>query len=389
MRRLLVATLVVTALLVSGCATAQVLPDGRILLLSATGNKLFDPASGTATVTGASSVARIGDASAVLPDGKVLVTGGYDSSAPLGSSETWDPSTGTFSPTGDMSTPRAFHTATTLADGRVLVVGGGELNTTGGAEPTPPLATAELYDPATGTFTATGSMPAGRMLHTATLLADGKVLIAGGASATVPDSTVALLYDPASGTFSPTGSMAAVRMMHTATRLADGRVLITGGLGASPTAVAGSQSNPALTSSELFDPASGTFTAAGDMGVPRLGHTATLLKDGRVLVAGGLDSFDVTSSTSGATPKPSASAASAELYDPAAGTFTPTGAMTTQRVFHVAAPLPDGHVLLAGGGGGMGSALSGGTPSDLLQSAESYDPASGTFTAVTLPATTP
>ena len=92
---------------------------------------------------------------------------------------------------------------------------------------------------------------------------------------------------------------------------------------------------------------------------------------------------------SGATPKPSASAASAELYDPAAGTFTPTGAMTTQRVFHVAAPLPDGHVLLAGGGGGMGSALSGGTPSDMLQSAESYDPGSGTFTAVALPAATP
>ena len=110
MRRLLLATLVATAVLVSGCATAQVLPDGRILLLSATGNKLFDPASGTATVTGASSVARIGDASAVLPDGKVLVTGGYDSSTPLASSETWDPSTGTFSPIGRYERRRARST---------------------------------------------------------------------------------------------------------------------------------------------------------------------------------------------------------------------------------------------------------------------------------------
>ena len=218
---------------------------------------------------------------------------------------------------------------------------------------TPPLASAELYDPATGTFTATGSMPTGRMLHTATLLADGKVLIAGGGGATTPDSAAALLYDPTTGSFTATGSLAAVRMMHTATRLADGRVLIAGGLGTTQTAAAGSGANPALAESELFDPGSGTFTATGDLGIGRLGHTATLLSDGRVLIAGGVDKFDVTSSSSGASPTPSAASTSAELYDPKTGTFSPTGAMTSARVFHVAAPLPDGHVLLAGGSGGV------------------------------------
>ncbi len=388
MRRLLLAALIATALAISGCSTAHVLPDGRILLLGVTGNKLFDPATGSATVTGAASTPRIGYAAAVLPDGKVLVTGGMTDSKPLASAEIWDPSTGTFSATGDMTAGRAFHTATTLADGKVLIAGGGELDTSGSGSSVPPLATAELFDPATGKFTPTGSMPTGRILHTATLLADGRVLIVGGGSDTTPNSAPGMLYDPTKGTFTPTGSLVAVRMMHTATRLADGRVLITGGIGETPAGVAGSSSNGALAASELFDPGTGTFTATGDLGIGRLGHTATLLGDGRVLIAGGADNFNITS-TSGATPVPMASSTSAELYDPAAGTFSPTGALTTARVFHVAAPMPDGHVLLVGGDGGMSGALSGGTPTDLLKSAEAYDPASGTFSAVQLPPSAP
>ncbi len=287
-----------------------------------------------------------------------------------------------------MTAGRAFHTATTLADGKVLIAGGGELDTSGSGSSVPPLATAELFDPATGKFTPTGSMPTGRILHTATLLADGRVLIVGGGSDTTPNSAPGMLYDPTKGTFTPTGSLAAVRMMHTATRLADGRVLITGGIGETPAGVAGSSSNGALAASELFDPGTGAFTATGDLGIGRLGHTATLLGDGRVLIAGGADNFNITS-TSGATPVPMASSTSAELYDPAAGTFSPTGALTTARVFHVAAPMPDGHVLLVGGDGGMSGALSGGTPTDLLKSAEAYDPASGTFSAVQLPPSAP
>jgi hypothetical protein len=288
----------------------------------------------------------------VLADGRVLVAGGLDSAdQPLASATLYEPATNAFSPTGSMGTARAFFTATLLVDGRVLVAGGGPPQW---SHPGPDLATAELYDPKTGTFSPTGSMTTTRQAHTATLLRDGTVLITGGTDAGDHAVATAELYDPGTGTFSPTGSMASPRGYHTATLLADGRVLVTGG---DP---CGWATCARLATAEIYDPKSGTFTATGSMVSDRAFHTATLLLDGKVLIAGGDGS--------------SIALVWAELYDPKTGTFSLTGSMTTPRVYTTATLLADGRVLVAGGGGDY-------TNRQFLASAEIFDPQTGTWTA--------
>ena len=173
------------------------------------------------------------------------------------------------------------------------------------------------------TFANTGSLAAARVVHTATLLPNGKVLVAGG-SGNSGFFASAELYDPASGTWTATGSLAAARQTHTATLLPNGKVLVTGGLNGSN-----------LTSAELYDPASGTWTTTGSLAAARYRHTATLLPSGKVLVAGGTGN--------------SGYLASAELYDPASGTWAATGSLATARYLHTATLLPNGKVLVAGG----------------------------------------
>jgi hypothetical protein len=255
------------------------------------------------------------------------------------------------------TTDRAADTATLLADGRVLV--------------TPTCGTAaEIYDPSTNAFTATGSLGTPRASKTATLLRDGRVLFAGGyfCAAAGQDGILATaeIYDPATGAFTPTGSMHAPREFHTATLLADGRVLIAGGLsGAPPTTSSiilasfetAETSSSVLATAEIYDPATGTFRTTGSMSTFRDHHTATLLADGRVLVAGG-------------GGEAYASSTSADVYDPATGRFTRTGSMRTGRWLHTATLLDDGEVLILGGR----------SPNDsVYRSAELYDPRQGTF----------
>ncbi len=218
-----------------------------------------------------------------------------------------------------MGTARGEHTATLLPSGKVLVAGGFDLSNA--------LSSAELYDPVTGTWTATGSMSTARYDHTATLLPNGQALVAAGTDSDFRPLRSAELYDPASGTWTATGSMVAARGRHTATLLPSGKVLVAGGFNG-------------LSSAELYDPASGTWSATGSMGTARFDHTATLLPSGEVLVAGGYNFNDGYLS-------------SAELYDPASGTWSATGGMGTARAQHTATLLPNGKVLVAGGSNGV------------------------------------
>jgi hypothetical protein len=250
-----------------------------------------------------------------------------------------------------MHTPRAYHTATLLNNGKVLIVGGFPSLSVVSS-----MASAELYNPATGTFTVTGSLSTGQANHTATLLNNGMVLIAGGADTTSNLTASAELYNPATGSFMVTGSLNTARYYNTATLLNNGMVLIAGGR---------NSSNIFLANAELYNPATGTFTATGSLntaravgGGPGAGNTAALLNNGMVLIAGGY---------SAAGPL-----ASAELYNPTTGSFTVTGSLNTARSNHSVTHLSNGMVLIAGG-----FTLG---PPYVAGAAESYDPATGAFT---------
>jgi N-acetylneuraminic acid mutarotase len=328
--------------------TATKLTDGKVLVSGGVGNaailassELYDPATGQWTATGALGSARFFHTATLLADGKVLVSGGYDDAAILASSELYDPATGQWTATGSLASARHFHTATLLADGKVLVSGGygnaGDLVSYGNAGE---LASSELYDPATGQWTATGALVSARHEHTATLLADGKVLVSGGYRNGGP-LTSSELYDPAIGQWTAMGALASARHLHTATLMADGKVLVSGGRG-NVEPVSGSVY--ILASSELYDPATGQWTATGALASARYLHTATLLADGKVLVSGGYGNAAVL--------------ASSELYDPATGQWTATGALASARFIHTATMLADGKVLVTGGIGNTGNLAS-------------------------------
>jgi len=309
--------------------TATLLGNGKVLVAGGAadwGNpsaQVYDPVAGAFTATGSMTEGRLSHTATLLQSGKVLFAGGsYYGDA---SAELYDPVAGTFTATtGSMTVARTSHTATLLGNGMVLVAGGYVVVSTDGGYVQTGVASAELYDPVAGTFTATtGSMTVARSSHTATLLGNGKVLIAGGIISFTGLAS-AEVYDPAAGTFTATaGSMTAARYTHTATMLLSGKVLIAGGSGG--------------TIAELYDPAAGTFTAiARSMTAARASATATLLVSGEVLIAGGYQSL--------------ADLASAELYDPVAGTFTATaGSMTAAREAATATRLSSGAVLIAGG----------------------------------------
>jgi hypothetical protein len=307
--------------------TATLLPDGRVLVAgglagegSSASTEIFDPATGTFANASSMSVARTGHTATLLSNGKVLIAGGYNGSY-LASAELYDPAANSFTPARTMNAARSGHVATLLPNGKVLLVGGVG---TGWIF----LASAEIYDPATNTFTPTGDLFAARESHTATLLGNGKVLITGGHRGRRPSVTIyssTEIYDPATGRFTAGGEMTRIRHKHEAVLLADGRVLIAGGSDER-------DGHGAYANAEIYDPASSSFHAVGNMNSARykLQGTGVLLSNGKVLIAGGSNK--------------------AELFDPSTNSFTYTaGDMETPRLFATATRLSNGQVLIIGG----------------------------------------
>ncbi len=281
-----------------------------------------------------------------LPDGRILIAGGINGGSPKNSAEIFDPRTNSFSGTGNMTRPRALHTAVLLPNGKVLVAGGNN------AIPNPIDATAEIWDPASGQWTAVAMMPGARSQLNSVLLGNGKVLVCGNGAALLYDPATntwssangtagnghttttlladgrvllvlagnAQLYDPATNSWSSGGTVMQSRDWHTATMLFNGKVLVAGGT------VGGGSS----ITTELYDPASNTWAAAGNMATGRSSHNAVLLPNGKVLVVAGVT-------------------ATAELYDPSINQWSSAGSMSASRFRTTAVLLPRGQVIVLGG----------------------------------------
>lgn len=350
----LLCVLTLTACLASGASSdtvrlstpraahaSVVLDDGRVLLIGGcvrdgceVGPKsasvdLFDPADATIVPAGQLLTPRVSPRAARLPDGRILLVGGWEAGRASASAEIFDPATGRSEQVGGLSTTSGDVSIVTLADGRILVAGGFDGRRR--------LAGAEIFDPATATFTPTEPLNEARSSPESVLLADGRVLIvggvAGGRGATVPLASVEI-FDPRTGRFTVTGAMAEARFKHAALRLTDGRVLV----------VAGSDErgrDGKKQTLEIYDPGRGEFISGGKLIDARfkLPDAVALLPDGRVLIAGG--------------------ARHPEIYDPAAGESRAM-ALNLGRSwnFMTASALPDGRVLLAGGYSEMGLEVS-------------------------------
>ncbi len=344
---------------VARVGTAAALAAGLMLGLSAaasaTGSAPAAPEASAWQSAGSMSVARASGMQALLSSGKALVAGGVNNSTVLSSAEIYTPArsgTGTWATTGSLHAARQSAAAVTLLDGRVLVAGGKGTSST-------ILKTAEIYDPVAGTWATTGSMATARNGLVATLLYNGKVLVAGGTDIGKPVDPLktAELFDPSTGTWTPTGSMTTGRAFATATLLPNGKVLVAGGVISSDGTLA--------KSAELYDPATGTWSAAGSMAAARDHQMAVLLFDGRPLVMGG----------QGSQGKP---LASAELYTPGTNSWSSAGTFSGGRTAAAVDVLYSGKVLMAGGFGGNGNTI--------LSSVNLYTPNGGAGTWATGPA---
>ena len=340
--------------------TATILPDGRVLIVggersrsnanSLSSAEIYDPRTNSWSSGPAMNLGRRGHTATVLPSGQILVVGG-DTVQPgmpasaTNSVELFDAATNTWRIGATTSLGREHHTATILPDGRVLIVGG---ETTDPATGQPRvLASAELYDPQMNSWSQVGDLGRPLVGHTATVLPDGRVVVSGGETLAADgqrDVTPAVeIFDPSSGSWTETGSLTTGRAGHTANLLPDGRILITGGQTALTRGnrfqfvATGAAMAPSATA-EIFDPQTGTWQPVASLGVPRIGHSATLLPSGQLLVVGGY-------APDGTTPL-----GTAERYDPATNVWSSAN-MPTPRAEHTATLLADGSVLIVGGKG--------------------------------------
>lgn len=320
--------------------TATLLNDGtgRVLVAGGYDNvalgtaELYDPVTTSWTITGGLGVARRDHTATALAAGNVLVIGGGNASGDLNSAELYSPGTGTWTLyPGVLQTTRSYHTATLLNTGNVLVVGGAQV---GGLLDY----SVDLYNPSSGITTPAALDTSPRYSHTATLLATGNVLVAGGFNYLTGSALGTAELYTSTGSRTSTNPLATARYLHSATLLQDGRVLVVGGIDAT---------GKFLASAELYYPVAvgpvlaGTWTTTGSLAIPRFGHIATLMPDGKVLVMGGRNASNPTLS-------------SAELYDPTTGTWSGTANLQTGRAVFSATLLgtaPTSKVLVVGGEG--------------------------------------
>ncbi len=322
-------------------ATATVtLHDGRVMVLGGAAGRssfdalasalIFDPATGRWSAATDMLQPRAYAMAVTLPDDSVLVAGGSRDGQPLDTAERYYPGNGTWVAAGRLNLPRTQGALTLLKDGRVLATGGGieggpDWNAT---------ATAEIFDPARGTWTLAGPMAVARARHTATLLPDGEVLVTGGATKFQGDTgsvtAKAEIFNPGTNSWRPAAPMSKPRYVHAAALLNDGRVLVAGGWYAT------SNSDPSHNTAEIYDPSTNTWTATGSMTGARADYTLVKLGDGRLLAAGGVDPAYAVQ-------------ASSEIYDPATGAWSATSRLLVGTMWPAVSLLPDGRVLLAGG----------------------------------------
>ena len=318
---------------------AVLLPSGYVLVAGGSNNniplaasELYNSASGIWSLTGNLNVARTSARAVLLANGTVLAMGGCISSDCLGSTtasaEIYNPSTGRWTTTGSMLKGRAEFVAVLLPSGKVLVAGGCTSYSANGCLAV--TTAAELYNPSTGQWSATGALRAARMAMTATVLTTGNVLVAGGQTAANDALGSSELYTPTAATFSLTGKLITPRSGHTATLLTNGLVLMAGGENVN---------GISIQKAELYNSSTGTYSATGNMPSSRQEHAAVLLSTGVVLVAGG---NNVTSTTTTVL-------ASCATYNPTTGTWTAASSMNSARVDHSLILLHTGHALAAGG----------------------------------------
>jgi len=281
---------------IRGTTTAVVLDDGTVLAagggvgaIALDAAEVFDPDASTWRQIAPLAEARRGHQAVVLDDGRVLVAGGLANGVPLASAEIYDPAADAWSPAEPMSVPRLGHTLTVLADGRVMAAGGSALESdgvAGGGQTIRTVATTEIFDPATGTWSPAAEMATPRFEHTATLLGDGRVFMVGGLGPAGEGAEQDLplrsteFYDPAANAFVSSTDLSEGRANHAAALLNENAVIVSGG-------TSGESGDISVASAEVFDNRAATWTTVGALGTPRTGHTATALQDGRVLVVGG------------------------------------------------------------------------------------------------------
>ena len=347
-----------------GLTTATILPNGKVLVANGNASgataEIFDPFTSTWSSSAYAAASRLNNTATLLPNGLVLFAGGTNASYTLlSSAELYNygpPATGTWTTALSKQPQRIYGTTTLLPNGNLLIAGG----ITAEEDLPTPQYFAVLYNPITDTWSNTGSIAGGRMLHSATLLPNGKVLIAGGCDTFSNNyMTTSLLYDYVTNTWSNTGSMTKVQLGHTATATRNGMVITVGGY--TPGLYSYSSSTV-----QVYDYLKGTWSSAPDLISSRSNHTSSILPNGNLLITGGYFSVSGNFYSLNTT----------EIFDVYNNKWLTTAPMLTPRQYHTATELLDGTIMVTGGNNRFINAV---PTTSSLSSVEIYNPSTGVW----------